>query len=151
MRRCNQVVGILLLIFSIWVVKESRGLVYTVEFSPGAGFFPFWLGVSLLVLSLILFLGNTIISPRGAEGTPLPGKQALFRIVLILGALLLSILIFESLGFLLSMILFIVFLLMILEKHRWYSAIPMSLVMVFSIYGIFRVWLGIPLPLGIVP
>jgi putative tricarboxylic transport membrane protein len=144
-------VGILLLIFSVWVIKESRGLVYMVEFSPGAGFFPFWLGVSLLVLSLILFLGNTIINLHGTEANPLPAKQALFRIVLILGALLLSILIFESLGFLLSMTLLIAFLLMILEKHRWYSAIPMSLVMVCSIYGIFKVWLGIPLPLGIFP
>lgn len=151
MRKCNQVVGIILLIFSIWVIKESRGLVYTVEFSPGAGFFPFWLGISLLGLSFLLFLNSTIFRIHEAEENPLPGKQALLRIILILGSLLLSILIFEPIGFLLSMVIFVAFLLITLEKYRWYSGFLMSMLMVFSIYGIFKVWLGIPLPLGLFP
>ncbi|MDZ4164877.1 MAG: tripartite tricarboxylate transporter TctB family protein [Smithellaceae bacterium] len=150
MRRCNQVVGVLLLVFSILVIYQSRDLVYAVEFSPGAGFFPFWLGISLLLLSLILLLNSTLIKSRLSEGNPFPDRQALLRVLCILGSLLISILFFERLGFLIVMVLFIAFLLIFLEKYRWYSGVLISLVMVFAVYGLFKIWLGVPLPPGLI-
>ena len=149
MRRCNQIVGILLLILSIWVIKGSKELVYRVEFSPGAGFFPLWLGICLAVLSLILLLKNTIFKLSGKEGNPLPGQKQLMRILLILGSLLISILVFEHVGFLISMFLFVGFMLIFLEKYRWYTGILLSGSMVFAVYSIFKIWLGTPLPPGI--
>ena len=149
MRRCNQVVGILLLVFSIWIVIASRDLVYKEEFSPGAGFFPFWLGVSLLILSLILLLNSTIMKFYITEDNPFPGKRALLRIACIMGSLLLSLLIFERIGFLITMGVFVAFLLIFMEKYRWYSGIMISLVMVFAVYGIFKIWLDVPLPPGL--
>jgi len=62
MRRCNQVAGILLVIFSIWVIVTSTELDYLIEFSPGAGFFPLWLGISLLILSVILLFNSTLLN-----------------------------------------------------------------------------------------
>lgn len=149
MRRCNQVVGILLLVFSIWVIWASTELIYTVEFSPGAGFFPFWLGISLLVLSVVLLLNSTILKFNITEENPFPGRQALLRIISILGSLLVGLLVFERLGFLLTMGLFIAVLLIIVEKYRWYSGIIISALMVFAIYGIFKIGLDVPLPPGL--
>lgn len=149
MRRCNQVVGILLLIFSIWIIVASLELVYTVEFSPGAGFFPFWLGISLLILSVVLLFYNTILKSSMTEGNPFPERHALLRIASILGSLLVSLLLFERAGFLLTMGLFVAFLLIIVEKYRWYSGILISASMVFAIYGIFKIWLDVPLPPGL--
>jgi putative tricarboxylic transport membrane protein len=149
MRRCNQVVGVLLLIFSIWIITVSKDLVYTVEFSPGAGFFPIWLGISMLICSLILLLKSTIFKYDIAEENPLPGKQALLRIVFILGSLLVSILIFERIGFIITMFFFVAFLLVFLEKYRWYTGAMISVFMVSAIYGIFKVWLNVNLPLGL--
>ncbi|MBA4423220.1 MAG: hypothetical protein C0390_09005 [Syntrophus sp. (in: bacteria)] len=149
MRRCNQVVGILLLIFSIWVIIVSRDLIYVEEFSPGAGFFPFWLGLSLLILSLILLLNSTIMKFYLTEGNPFPEKHALLRLAYILGSLLVSLLIFERIGFLLTMSVFVAFLLIFVEKYRWYSGIVISVLMVFAVYGIFKIWLAVPLPPGL--
>ncbi len=149
MRRCNQVVGILLLIFSVLVIIASGDLVYVVEFSPGAGFFPFWLGISLLICSLILLVGSTILKLHRTEKNPLPGKPAFLRIIAILGSLLVSILLFERIGFLITMSLFVAFLLIFLEKYRWYSGILISVLMVSAVYGIFKIWLKVPLPSGI--
>lgn len=149
MRRCNQVVAILLLIFSIWIITGSRDLVYKEEFSPGAGFFPIWLGVSLLILSVVLLLNSTILKLYMAEKNPFPERHALLRISYILGSLLISLLIFEHVGFLLTMGLFVAFLLIFMEKYRWYSGILISLAMVFAIYGIFKIWLAVPLPPGL--
>ena len=149
MRRCNQVVGVLLLILAVWVLMESRHLEYSVEFSPGAGFFPFWLGISLFVLSLILVLSKSIKPKGGEKEDPLPSNQALLRIFLILSALFVSMLLFERIGFLITLFLFIAFLLIFLEQYRWYNATLISLLMVFSVYSIFKIALDIPLPLGI--
>ena len=149
MRRCNQVAGILLLVLSIAAIVGSRDLIYKVEFSPGAGFFPFWLGASLLILSLILLLKNTVFKSSATEVNPLPGREALLRILSILGSLLVGILLFERIGFLITMFSVVAFLLIYLEKYRWYSGILISLVMVFAVYGIFKIWLNVPLPLGL--
>ena len=149
MRRCNQVASILLLILSVAVIVGSGDLVYRVEFSPGAGFFPFWLGVSLLLLSLILLMKNTVVKSPVADENPLPGREALLRILCILGSLLVVILLFERIGFLITMFSFVAFLLIFLEKYRWYSGILISLAMVFAVYGIFKIWLSVPLPLGL--
>lgn len=149
MRRCNQVVGILLLVLSVAVIIGSGDLVYRVEFSPGAGFFPFWLGVSLLILSLILLLKNTVLKSSLKDENPLPGKEGLLRILSIMGSLLVGILLFERIGFLIMMFAVVAFLLIVLERYRWYSGILISLVMVFAVYGIFKIWLNVPLPVGL--
>ena len=149
MRRCNQVVGVLLLIFSIWIIMGSRDLVYTEEFSPGAGFFPFWLGLSLLILSAVLLLNSTILKFHMTEDNPFPERHAMLRVMSILGSLLVSLLLFERIGFLLSMGLLVVFLLIFMEKYRWYNGVIISSVMVFAIYGIFKIWLNVPLPPGL--
>lgn len=148
MRRCDRVAGILLLVLAVGVIAESRGLVYVVEFSPGAGFFPVWLGLSLLILSLVFLWTSAVRKSRGAEENPLPGKRALLRVTLILGSLLVTILAFEHLGFLLSMFLFVSFLLIYLEDYRWYSGIGLSAGMVCAIYALFRIGLKVPLPSG---
>jgi len=53
--------------------------------------------------------------------------------------------VFERIGFLLAMGLLVAFLLIFVEKYRWYSGIIISLVTVFAIYGIFKMWLDVPL------
>jgi hypothetical protein len=68
---------------------------------------------------------------------------------MILGSLFVTMLFFERIGFHITMTLLIAFLLIFLEKYRWYSAVPISVLMVFAVYGIFKIWLDVPLPLGI--
>ena len=143
--------SIILLILSITLLIASKDLVYAVEFSPGAGFFPLWLGIFLLILSLLLLLNSTVFKFYMTEPNPLPGKQALIRVICILGSLLVSILMFERIGFLITMFSFVTFLLIFLEKYHWYSATIISALMVFAVYGIFKIWLNIPLPLGFFP
>jgi putative tricarboxylic transport membrane protein len=40
-----------------YIVSEARGWVYLAEDGPGAGFFPLWYGVAMLVLSFALVVG----------------------------------------------------------------------------------------------
>ncbi len=149
MRRCDQVMGVLLLLLSAGVLVESRGLVYREDFSPGAGFFPIWLGISLAILSVTLLLQSTVFRADGGKENPLPGKEALVRVILIATALLVAIVLFERAGFLLSMFVFVAFLLIYLEGYRWYAGIGISGGTVFAIYALFKLALDVRLPSGL--
>lgn len=149
MRRCNQVTSVLFFIFAVIVIIQSRKLVYAVEFTPGAGFFPFWLGIILAISSLILLVRNTILRVGETGESTLPSKHSIFRIMLVLSSFFFSIMVFERIGFLISMFFFISFLLIVLEKYRWYYGLLISLGMVSAAYGIFKMGLGISLPPGL--
>jgi putative tricarboxylic transport membrane protein len=151
MRKCNQAMGIILLLLSLFVIFGSRELEYTREFTPGAGFLPFWLGISLAILSIVLLIKNTILKSNKSEDNPLPRKQAFLRIIIIFGSLFAGVLLLERLGFLLVMTLFTACLLIFLENFRWYKGALISVVMVSAVYGIFKIWLNIPLPSGLLP
>jgi putative tricarboxylic transport membrane protein len=70
-------------------------------------------------------------------------------VILAFAALFISILIFESLGFIISTILFVGFLFKCIEKKGWFITILASLLMTFASYYIFKVWLQAELPKGI--
>ena len=74
---------------------------------------------------------------------------SILRIIFILGSLLVSILIFERIGFLITMFFFVAFLLIFLEKYRWYTGALISVFMVSAVFGIFKIWLNVNLPLGL--
>ena len=56
MRRPYQIAGTIFLFFAAFIAYESLKLRYYTPLGPGPGFFSFWLGVLLFVLSLCSFL-----------------------------------------------------------------------------------------------
>ncbi len=87
MKKADMITGIVLLVLSGYVIWESWLMPPSATFGPGAGFLPFWLGVLLAVLAVILFVAG-LAPPGNGEGqrNPVfPGKQALFAIAAGLG------------------------------------------------------------------
>src|SRR5262245_12353041 len=80
---------------------------------PGPGFFPFWAGVVLGLLSLILLLNSL----RKSDTLSLSGLKS-WKLLLVAGALLAYLLLLETLGFLTITFLFL-FLLLRLEYKGW--------------------------------
>ena len=54
MRRADRIFGVIGLGLALWAYLESKRFHYRSEFTPGPGFFPFWVAVSLALLSLYL-------------------------------------------------------------------------------------------------
>ena len=146
MRRCNQVVGVLLLILSIWVIVASTDLVYTVEFSPGAGFFPFWLGIILAGLSLILVVGAAVRPKDSNDASPFPARQALAAVGKVLGGLILFTLLMETMGFILNTFIFVTYLMKVVQRERWWVTLLIAAATTACLYIVFQVLLGISLP-----
>src|SRR5215470_13966728 len=80
---------------------------------PGPGFFPFWAGVLLGILSLILLINSL----KNRERLSLSGLKS-WKLLLVTGALLAYLLLLEMLGFVTITFLFL-FLLLCLEYKGW--------------------------------
>jgi putative tricarboxylic transport membrane protein len=117
---------------------------------PGPGFLPFVTGLILVALSLILLLSRLVNKRDGGDLSiePMPRGEALKRILQALGALCLYVLILEHLGFAMTTFLFMVVILR-LEPRRWTFIIPAALCATAFFFFLFKVFLRVPLPPGI--
>jgi hypothetical protein len=148
MTRLNRIVWGLLLVFGGFVIRESLELsYYGTDFGPGPGFFSFWLGVLLMVLSLIQIAG-TFRGPR--EPLPedfIPGKDGVQRMLCILGALVASLFLMDRLGFSLTMLGFCIFLFRTLGRQPWWLTLTLAVAGSFGLAYVFGV-LQVMLPTG---
>jgi hypothetical protein len=114
---------------------------------PGAGFFPFWLGVLGVVFSISLLIQNfrdkttaVVLLPRG-EGARRAGA---LLVGLVVAALML-----QPLGFRLTMLIFTAGLLAALGVRRPVAIAIFALVSSFGLFHVFYYWLQVPLPIGL--
>jgi hypothetical protein len=127
MSRVNYLVWGVLVALGAFIVHESLGhSYYGSDFGPGPGFFSFWLGILLIVLSLIQIV---MTYRRPAEPLPdgfIPSREGVKRILSIMGALAASLLLMNYLGFSLTMMGFCIFLLRRLGRQSWWLTLILS-------------------------
>jgi hypothetical protein len=148
MNRVNTVVWGLLIAFGAFIVHQSLDhSYYGSDFGPGPGFFSFWLGILLIVLSLV----QIAVTRRGpAEPLPdgfIPGREGIKRILSIMAALAASLLLMNHLGFSLTMTVFCVFLLRRLGRQPWWQTLILSALAGFGTAYLFGL-LQVVLPKG---
>ena len=132
--------GILICVAS---VRLSLGTLH----NPGPGFLPFCTGAFLGILAFILHFQSRRTSP--ANGTVLwTDRSKAMKVFLTIFALLAFAVVMEYLGFLLSTILFLGFLLRMVAPQRWSIVIGASLLVSIFSYSIFELWLKADLPKG---
>ena len=117
---------------------------------PGPGFLPIVTGLILVALSLALLISRLLrkTDEEVSAEKLMPGGQALKRILKALGALCLYTLMLERLGFAMTTFLFMVVVLR-LEPRRWTFIIPAALGATTFFFFLFKVFLRVPLPPGI--
>jgi hypothetical protein len=118
---------------------------------PGAGFIFFVTAFLLIVLGVIDLAGSFIRKPEKEQISERHPLWAAFRwrkVLLIVGILSAYIYSFDFLGFFLSTFLLMVLLFKGVEFTKWWIAIVNSLITVLISYGIFKVWLKVPFPVG---
>lgn len=153
MRRINLGAGISFLGFSVVVMVVSRSMDYFTSLGPGPGFFPFWLGLLMAILSTVWIVQTGIGWKRvaGSDGTFLPEGAGLFRVLAIVGALALMAVLMDTIGFQLSMLAFLVFLLVALGRVNLWLTIAVAVVGSFGLNFVFTRWLDVRLPLSSLP
>jgi putative tricarboxylic transport membrane protein len=115
---------------------------------PGTRFLPVLLGGLMVLLGGIIVLGRAP-APSPPSGTEPTGDGRLVRPLVVLTAMACYALLFERLGFLLSTAPALAFLLVVHGERRWGVVVAVSVLASAATYGLFALWLKVPLPSGL--
>ena len=110
---------------------------------PGPGFFPFWGGVVLGLLSIVLVVSSRRRDAAGGSRARSESSKPL----VVVGALLGYLLLLETLGFVAVTFLFLL-LLFRLERLTWAFSVVSAGVGALASYVLFQLWLKTQLPPG---
>jgi putative tricarboxylic transport membrane protein len=148
MKKSANLASISLLALAFGAFIESMKLPFGTVSAPAAGFFPLVLSALLALTSLFGFVGAL----RESEAS-LVAEQSLVwkKILLTLGSLLVFALAFEGVGYLVATLLFIIFLLRLVERKSWGLSLGVGVSAAIISYVIFGLILGTPLPAGFLP
>jgi len=144
----DQLSGFFWLGISIFVCLDSiRSEIGTYQ-SPGAGFLPFWSGITLGIFSLIL-IAKSWIEKKETKVTSLWKGKEWDKVILVITSLLIYALLLPRLGYLITTFGLMAFLFSLIGRPRLWIQGVSALITVLITYIIFYKWLDVQLPKGI--
>ena len=151
MKRANQITGIILLIFSGYVIMTSmqmplRAITGRTSFAPSTGFLPMWLGVFMAILSILLIVNATLQQSDSTRETVFPRGRALVAVLLFLAGLAAYIALLEVIGYLSATALLTAFLLRFVMQTSWRTTLLVAAGASIVLFVIFQVLLHVDLP-----
>lgn len=148
MRKLEFFASIFLLIFSLVACRESYRLSLGKPGAPGPGLYPFLMGATLLGLACLYFFRTLSAWQRKREIDLWEGLRWQ-KVVLIIALLLSYALLLEKVGFLLCTCFFLLSLFQWVDRQRWYWVYGGSVGITLLCYVVFKIWLKIQLPAGL--
>lgn len=139
----DRLAGGALALFALVVIWENRKLPMGTLWEPGPGYMPLLLALLLLLFS-VLILAAAANAPRLGAVTWTEWRHA----VAILGACFFAGLALERLGFRLTILVVLAFLLKVVERKGWVATAAFGLAMAFGTFFLFETLLRVPLPRG---
>lgn len=139
----DRVAGSVLAIFSLVVLWECRGIPFGTLAEPGPGAVPVLLALILLVCSIAVVAGGAGGPRIGAVGFPEWRHGAA-----ILAACIFIALAIERLGYVLSIVLALFFLVRVMERKSWLASLVFAGGFALGTHLLFDALLRVPLPRG---
>jgi putative tricarboxylic transport membrane protein len=142
----DRVLGLLTLTIGSYIIVQSLELQYYLDGVPGPGFMPFWAGITLNVLALIILIGSFFGQVK-TEKSPFI-KKDLLKMVGAIGVSLLVAVTTEYIGMLLSLGLLAGFFTWFYGLRKWRTVILAAVLTPVALYLIFSLGLGVIFPAG---
>lgn len=146
MRQADRVGGAFLLFLAGFIIHQSLKLPMRDEYGPGSAVLPLWLGIILAGLSVLL-LASTFTKVAN-DSNPFPDRATVKQLSVILGLAIVSSYLVKFIGMTIATTLFMGLILFYLEPKRTKLNIVMTAVTPFFVWFVFRVWLGLFLPMS---
>lgn len=147
MRSADRVTAALLLAFS---VAFSAGALKSYQWwgagGPGPAFLPFWLGLVMASLALLLLFRSLKDPDPGAAW--LPRGEPLRQMLVVLGVTVVYVALMNVLGMVIGSALYLVILLRYLGRHPWWMTGAIGVGTAFLAWLVFVHWLRVPMPEG---
>jgi len=149
MRKADIIVALGLMLVGFIVLADTIRLGFGWGMSgPEAGFFPFYMGLGIVICTFFIVLRGIKIFNKEGTGKPLIVKGGLTQILWVLipaaGMVLLS----ELIGLHLATVLYLAFYMGVVGKMNWGKVILLSILVPLVVYIVFDKIFLIPLPEG---
>lgn len=152
MTRADLCIGLLLAAGFGAILWEASSFQYGTEFAPGPGFAPVWLSAIGIGLSLLIAWHALRAKRRPEDATAEASsgldRTGLFRVGASLAGLLVMLALVAWLGLVPSILVFLLFLTLYVQRLSVLTGIGASVGTVFFVYVIFVVLLDVPIPSG---
>ena len=116
---------------------------------PGPGLLPLLAAGAVGLLALLLIVTGTLKKEKGGRIGELWTGTTWKKVVLVSASLLIYALVLTRLGFLIGTFGLMTLLFGVLGRSRWWIRVIVALVTVLAAYALFRVWLDVQLPKGL--
>jgi hypothetical protein len=148
--KSETVVALVFLLFGALVAILALQMPLGTFRMAGPGLFPLCLGLVLMALAGGLLVQLRLAPPKTKPPADKAPAEPLARprLLAFLGVLVGATLGLDVLGFILTIFLTMLSLLMILGSRRWLANLGLALVTALASHGLFVMWLKIPLPAG---
>jgi len=127
--------GLMFIAFGAFFAILARGYQMGTAAKMGSGYFPFWLGVLLGLLGLVVLIKSLAASSEEHDLGTWDWKTVLW----ITGAVVLFAVILQYLGLILSIIILVFFSALASHEFNWKQTLVSSLILIAICYGAF-VW-----------
>jgi hypothetical protein len=113
---------------------------------PGSAFLPFWLGVVMALLAVMMFIKN--LKEKNPGEAWLPRGEGLRHMLVVLGVTAVFVALLKVVGMILGTALFLIVLMRYLGRHRWWVTVAIAIAAAGFNYLAFVHWLRVPFPEG---
>ena len=145
MHKADRVTAALLLALAVaFSAAALRLYPFSSEGGPGSGFLPFWLGLVMAALALMLLLRRARVLDTG-----FPKGEGRTRLLLVLGITVAFVALLKPLGMVLATALYLAAVVRLVGRHRWWVAIAVGAGAAAFNYLVFAHWLRVPFPQGL--
>lgn len=140
----DAVVAAILLVVGIVVIFESRrlGSGWTTD-GPGAGYFPFYIGLIIVISSLGILYQSLLSSNKKTE--VFVDREQLRRVWSVLIPAVLYVAAISVLGIYVASAIYIALFMIVLGKYSWIKAVLAALAINTLFFLMFEVWFKVPL------
>jgi hypothetical protein len=150
-RVAEVVMAALFLAFGALVMWDSRRLgAAWADDGPQAGYFPFYIGLFIVVSSVANIFRALNLGEKGRQAFVEWGQLRMVLLVMVPTVVYVALIAnpLYSLGIYLASAVFIAFFMWHLGKYSWTKIAPVSLGVVVFFFLMFEVWFKVPLPKG---
>ena len=150
MRKADIIVALGLMLVGFIVLADTIRLGFGWGMSgPEAGFFPFYMGLGIIICTFFIVLRGIKTFKKEGPGKPIVVKGGLTQILWVLIPAAGMVLVTELIGLHLASLVFLVFYMRVVGKIRWTTVILVSVLIPLATYIVFDKLFLIPLPEGL--
>lgn len=149
MKKGEQVLGAVMLLFSLFILWQTTTIESGEEFGMGPAFMPYWLSVILALLSVGIMVRATTQPASNFDPFFFVDRPGAQRLIAVLVAFLISLFLIEPLGTPIALIFMMATMVPLLGGRNWVTVALAALLTAIGVYLVFGRALSVPLPMGV--